>query len=127
MSPFPILSSSEMRWLNANGNPARLGSYFTYIVVALHSSWKEEFSSVTQSCPTLCDPIDCSTPGFLVHHHLPEFPQVNVPCISDAIQASHPLSPSSPSAFYLSQHQCFPVSQLFITSGQSVGTSASVQ
>ena len=59
--------------------------------------------SVAQSCPTLCDPMDCSMPGLPVPHHLPEFAQVHVYCISDAIQPSHPLTPSS--AFNLSQHQ----------------------
>ena len=62
-------------------------------------------SSVTQSCPTLCDPMDCSTPGLPVLHHLPEFAQVHIPCIGDAIQPSPPLIPSSPSALYLPQHQ----------------------
>jgi len=55
--------------------------------------------SVTKSYPTLHDPVDCSTPGFLVPHYLLEFAQVHVHCISDTIQPSHPLSPSSPSIF----------------------------
>ena len=64
-----------------------------------------QFSSVAQSCPPLCDPMDCSTPGLPVHHQLPEFTQTHVHWVSDAIQPSHPLlSPSSP-AFNLSQHQ----------------------
>ena len=61
--------------------------------------------SVAQSCLILCDPVDCSTPGLLVLHSLPEFAQVHVHWISDAFQPSHPLSPSSPFAFNLSQHQ----------------------
>ena len=61
--------------------------------------------SVTQSCPTLCDPMDCSTPALPVPHHLPEFVQGHVHYISDVIQPSHPLTPSSPSALNLSQHQ----------------------
>ena len=61
--------------------------------------------SVTQSCPTLCDPMDCSTPGLPVPHHLPEFAQHHVHCIGDAVQPSHPLTPSSPSALNFSQHQ----------------------
>ena len=62
-------------------------------------------SSVVQSCPTLCDPTNCSTPGFPVLHQLPELTQTHVHRVSDAIQLSHPLlSPSLP-AFYLSQHQ----------------------
>ena len=60
--------------------------------------------SVTQSCLTLSDPMDCSTPGLPVPHHLPKFAQVHIHCIIDAIQPSHPLTPSS-SALSLSQHQ----------------------
>ena len=52
--------------------------------------------SVAKSCPTLCNPMGCSTPGLPVPHHLQEFAQVHVYCISDAIQPSHPLMPSSP-------------------------------
>ena len=58
---------------------------------------KVHFSSVAQSCPTLCDPMNCSTPGIPVHHQLPEITQTHVHRVSDAIQPSHPLSsPSSP-------------------------------
>ena len=63
------------------------------------------YCSVVNSCLTLCDPMDCSMPGFPVPHHLPEFAQVHVRWIGDAIQSSYPLSPSSPSAFNLSQKQ----------------------
>ena len=65
----------------------------------------EPFSSVTQSCPTLCDPMSRSTPGLCVQHQLLEFTQTHVHWVSDAIQASHPLSSPSPPAFSLSQHQ----------------------
>ena len=61
--------------------------------------------SVSQASPTLCDPTDCSTPGFPVLHYLPEFAQTHVHWVSDAIQPSHPLSPVSPPALSLSQHQ----------------------
>ena len=61
--------------------------------------------SVTQSCPTLGDTMDCSTPGFPVLRHLPEFAQTHVHCIGEAIQPSHPLSSPSPPTFNLSQHQ----------------------
>ena len=61
--------------------------------------------SVAKLCPTLCDPMDCSTPGFPVPHCLPESAQTHVHWAGDAIQPSHPLSPSSPPAFNLSQHQ----------------------
>ena len=63
------------------------------------------FVVVSQSCPTLCDTMDCSTPGFPVHHQLPKLAQTHVHWIGDAIQLSHPLSSPSPPAFNLSQHQ----------------------
>ena len=66
-----------------------------------------QFSSVAQSCPTLCDSVNCSTPGLPVHHQLPEFTQTHVHRISDAIQPSHPLLSPSPPALSLSQHQGF--------------------
>ena len=72
-----------------------------------------QFSSVTQSCLTLYDPMNHSTPGLPVHHHLPEFTQTHVQRVRDAIQPSHPLSSPSPPAPNLSQHQSFPKSQLF--------------
>ena len=65
-----------------------------------------QFSSVTQSCPTLCDPVDYSTPGLPVCHQLQEFTQTHVHWVDDAIQQSCPLSSLSPPAFNLSQHQC---------------------
>ena len=64
-----------------------------------------QFSSVAQSCLTLCNSMDCSTPGLPVHHQLPEFTQTHVLWVSDAIQPSRPLSSPSPPAFNLSQHQ----------------------
>ena len=64
-----------------------------------------QFSLVTQSCPTLCDPMNRSTPGLPVHHQLPEFTQIHVHQVSDAIQPSHPLSSPSPPAPNPSQHQ----------------------
>ena len=64
-----------------------------------------QFSSVTQSCPTLCNPRDCSMPGLPVHHQHPELTQTHVHWVSDGTQPSHPLSSTSPPAFTLSQHQ----------------------
>ena len=64
-----------------------------------------QFSSVAQSCLTLCDPMNRSTPGLPVHHHLPEFTQTHVHRVCDAIQPSHPLSSPSPPAPNPSQHQ----------------------
>ena len=64
-----------------------------------------QFNAVTQSCLTLCDPMNCSMPGLPVHHQLLEFTQTHVHWVGDAIQPSHPLSSPSPPAFNLSQHQ----------------------
>ena len=64
-----------------------------------------QFSSVAQLCPTLCDPMNCSTPGIPVHHQLLEFTQTHVHRVSDAIQPSHSLSFPSPPAPNPSQHQ----------------------
>ena len=65
-----------------------------------------QFSSVAQSCPTLCDPMDCSTPGLPVHPQLPDFTQTHVHWVRDAIQPSHLLLSPSPPALNLSQYQC---------------------
>ena len=78
-------------------------SMIYYRILALFSS--VQFSSVPQSCPTLCDPMNHSTPGLPVHHQLPEFTQTHVHRVSDAIQPSLPLSSPSPPALNLSQHQ----------------------
>ena len=78
-------------------------------IILLWESWATEtlgsaqFSSVSQLCPTLCDPMDCSTPGFSVHHQLPELAQTHQ--VGDVIQPSHSLSSPSPPAFSLYQYQ----------------------
>ena len=70
--------------------------------------------SIAKSCPTLCDPMDYRMPGFPVLHWPPEFAQIHVHCVSNAIQSCHPLLPPSPFAFSLSQHRgLFPKSWLF--------------
>ena len=83
--------------------------------------------SVTQSCPTLCDPMNCSTPGLPVHHQCLEFAQTQVHQVGDAIQPSHPLLSPSPPAFLQSfpASGSFPVSHFFASGGQSIGVSAS--
>ena len=79
-----------------------------------------QFSSVTQSCPALCDPMDCSTPGLPVHHQLPEFPQTHVhSTISSSVIPFFPCSQSFPAS------GSFQMSQLFTSGGQRVGVSAS--
>ena len=86
----------------------------------------QSVSSVAQSCVILCDPMNCSTPSFPVHHQFPELTQTHIHQVSDAIQPSHPLWSPSPS-FNLSQHQgLFKWKDQFFTSGgQSFGVSAS--
>ena len=79
------------------------------IFTGLCESWNLKFSSVqfrvTQLCPTLCDPMNCSMPGLPVHHQLLEFTQTDIHRVSDAIQPSHPLSSPSPPAPNPSQNQ----------------------
>ena len=69
------------------------------------ANYSVQFSSVAQSCPALCDPTDSITPGFPVHHQLPEFTQIDVHRVRDAIQPSHLLLSPSPPAPNPSQHQ----------------------
>ena len=80
--------------------------------------------SVTQSCPTLCNPMNRSMPGLPVPHHLPEFTQIHVHRVSDAIQPSHPLSSPSPPAPSPSHHQGLFQWVNFAWGGQSIGVSA---
>ena len=83
-------------------------------------------SSVVQSCPTLCNSMDCSTPGLPVHRQLLEFTQAHVHWVCDAIQPSHPLSSPSPPTLNLPQHQgLFKWSQLFTSVAEVLGVSAS--
>ena len=79
-----------------NANQNHLNLYFSGLLLLLFSR---------QSCPTLCNPMDCSTPGLPVHHHLLEFAQTHVHWVGDAIQPSHLLSPTYPPALNLSQQQ----------------------
>ena len=85
----------------------------------------DQIRSVAQSCPTLCDPMNRSTPGLPVHHQLPEFTQTHVHWVNDAIQPSHPLSsPSPPDPQSLPASESLPMSHLFAWGGQSTGVSA---
>ena len=97
---------------------------FIYSFTYLKHLSSVQFSSVAQSCPTLCDPMNRSTPGLPVHHQLPEFTQTQVHQVSDAIQPSHPRSSPLPPAPNPSQ-QSLPMSQFFAWGGQSTGGSAS--
>ena len=98
---------------------------FQWLLLIHYSVYTIQFSSVVQSCPTLCDPMDWSTTGLPVHHQLPEFTQTHVHRIGDAIQPSHPLlSPSAPT-FNLSQHQSLFQCQFFASGDQNFGVPAS--
>ena len=78
-----------------NFSASTFGCLFTFSIIC---TFGQSVSSVAQSCPTLCDPMDCSMPGFPVHHQLPEFTQTHVHWVGDAIQPSYPLSSPSPPA-----------------------------
>ena len=88
---------TKLSWLNSQG---RVVSFQVELGMLYQS-----VSSVAESCPTLCDPMDCSMPGLPVHHQFPEFTQTHGHWVGDAIQPSHPLSSPSPPAFNLSQPQ----------------------
>ena len=90
-----------------------------------NDNWRICCCSASQSCPTLCDTMDCNTPGFPVLHYLPEFAQTHVRWVGVAIQPSHPLLPPSPPALHLSQHQGLKRPWLFASGGQSIGALAS--
>ena len=103
------------------GNPMLSTSLFKYIISVILTTL---FSSVQLlSRVRLCNPMDCNTPGFSVHHQLLD--STHVHRVGDDIQPAHPLSSPSPPAFNLSQHQSFPVSQFFTSGGQIIGVSAS--
>ena len=98
LSYFNHVQLFVTQWTITHQAPLSMGILQTGILECV------QFSSVAQSCLTLCDPIDYSTPGLFVHHQLPEFTQTHAHWVSDAIQPSHPLSSPSPPAFNLSQH-----------------------
>ena len=99
---FPESETTPAFWSTCSSSPELYGNSGH----RPEPSQKEtKFSSVAQSCPTLCDPMNRSTPGLPVHHHLPEFTQTHVHRVSDAIQPSHPRSSPSPPAPNPSQHQ----------------------
>ena len=79
--------------------------YLIYAQLLLSMPSRFQFRWVPQSCPILCNPVDCSKPGLPVHHQHPEFTQTPVHWVNDAIQLSHPLLSPSPATFNLSQHQ----------------------
>ena len=117
---FPLIAvaNTSKTMLNSSGEndhpclvPDFRGNVFSFsplrimFVVGLSYMAFIQFSSVSQSCLTLCDPMDCSMPGFPIHHQLLELTQTDVHQVGDAIQQSPPLSSPSPPALNLFQHQ----------------------
>ena len=94
------INEKETKETTTNINKAK--SWFFEKIDKIRS---DQIRSVTQSCPTLCDPMNRSTPGLPVHHRLPEFTETHIHRVSDTIQPSHPLSSPSPPAPNPSQHQ----------------------
>ena len=88
----------DMSFHNSENQPQRHGNRWTL-------GLKVQFSSVTHLCPTLCDPMNRSTPGLPLHHQMPETTQTHVHWVGDAIQPSHPLLSPSPPTLNLCQHQ----------------------
>ena len=88
-----------IQWISRGAGIQILG------ILTLNSSCS--FSSVAQSCLTLCDPMDCSTPGFPIHHQFLKLAQIHIHQVDDAIQPSHPLSPPSPPTFNLPSIRVF--------------------
>ena len=128
---IPLVKEFSFLW--AYRNTIDVCILTLYLKTLLNSNYNNlsgnalQFSSVAQSCPTLCDPMDCSTPGFPVHHQLPEFTQTHVHWVGDAI---HPTISSSAvsSSFCLQPFPAsgsFPMSHFFTWGGQSIGVSAS--
>ena len=100
---------SHALFLSVRVKPVRIYKAVRVIKLLVTTSFlaccKHCFYLVPKSCPTLCNPMDCSTPGFPLLHCLPEFAQTHVYWVGNAISPSHPLPPSSPFVFNLSQHQ----------------------
>ena len=123
-------------WVNSDGSCFLSGRIkrnyvtFSYSVLYKHQTtgsfvWLVQFSSVAQSCLTLCNPMNRSVPGLPVQHQLPKFAQTHVHWVVDAIQTSHPMSSPSPTTLNRYQHQGLFKGQLFASGGQSIGVSAS--
>ena len=96
--------ASPLSTCDTDGEPGDNANHAHFTHHWHSTSLSIQFSSVTQSCPTLCDPMDCSTPGLPVPHQLLEFTQTHVHRVDDTIQPSHTLLSPSPPAFNLSQH-----------------------
>ena len=95
-----------------------------YNQLPLKAKMTHHCHSVAKPCPTLWDPMDCSTPGFPVLHCAPEFAKIHVHWVGDAVQLYHPLLPPFPPALNLPASGSLPMSQIFRSGGQSTGDSA---
>ena len=132
---FPSESALHIRWpkygslsISASNEYSGLISFridWFYLLVIQGTLKSLHCCSVAKSYLTLCDPMSCSSPGFLVLHYLLELAQTHVHQVSDVIQPSHPLSPHFPPAFIFLTSGLFQMRQLFASCGQSVGLSAS--
>ena len=134
-NPPPLISASH--FLHGNHVPNVTGQYRLLSSVPHQPNLKDvwiylhkfslflavQFSSVIQSCPALCGPMDCSTPGLPVHH--PGFTKIHVHWVGDAIQPSHPVVPFSYRLQSFPESGSFPMSQFFASGGQSIGLSTS--
>ena len=104
-----LVSSKQARrapdWRREGGEAEMAEMKVCNLKTSLQRACICQFSLGAQSCPTLCYPMDCSTPGLSVHHQFPKFTQTPVHRVGDAIQPSHPLSAHSPSALNHSQHK----------------------
>ena len=109
-----VFCFSPLRTMSPVVYYSQVGSFYADFLEHFYHKWMLNFverfyyiyqsvRSVAQSCPALCNPMDCSTPGFPVHHELPELAQTHIHWVGDALQLSHPLLSPSPPAFNLSQ------------------------
>ena len=104
---LPVRTWGQEKWLAQlfQSSVPEEPEYLTSLPTSLLPAQSDQIRSVAQSCPTLCDPMNRSTPGLPVCHQLPEFTQTHVHRVSDAIQQSHPLLSPSPPTLNISQHQ----------------------
>ena len=101
---LPLSLPKDTSVLCHHAGPCQADDHHLWHLLNSSQGLCQSVSSVAQLCPTLCNPVDCSTPGFPVHHQLPKLAQTRVCQVSDVIQPSHPLSTPSPPTFSLSQH-----------------------
>ena len=101
---LPLSLPKDTSVLCHHAGPCQADDHHLWHLLNSSQGLCQSVSSVAQLCPTLCNPVDCSTPGFPVHHQLPKLAQTRVCQVSNVIQPSHPLSTPSPHTFSLSQH-----------------------